>query len=87
MRAVALSLSIFASLFVAGCLDADVDNGILVCSSVPGRACPHGYYCAYNNFCYHDGKGPGTTPPPDMTFVRDLSFPVVEDLARPAPTD
>jgi hypothetical protein len=81
MRAVALSLSIFALLSLGGCLEANVDDGTLVCSTVPGRACPRGFYCASNNYCYHDGKGPGTTPRVDMTVVHDFSF------APPPPRD
>jgi hypothetical protein len=75
MRAVALSLSIFAMLSLGGCLDATLDDGTLMCSSVPGRACPRGYYCANNRYCYHDGKGPGTTPLPDLSVAHDFSLP------------
>jgi len=67
MRAVALLISCFAMLSTAGCLDANVDNGVLQCSDVPGRACPRNYYCANNHYCYRDGQGPGTGP-------RDLSM-------------
>ena len=89
MRAAALSLSIFAMLSICwslgGCLEADVGDGTLVCSKVPGRACPHGLYCANNNYCYHDGKGPGTAPRLDMTVVHDFSF--VTPPPPPPPLD
>jgi hypothetical protein len=79
MRAVALLVfSFVVTSSIAGCLDAQVDDGVLLCSDVPGRACPRNYYCANNNYCYRDGHGPGTT--------RDLSMPVATpsaDFATP----
>ena len=75
----------------AGCLDAQVDDGVLRCSEVPGRACPRNYYCAGNGYCYRDGHGPGTAPRDLATSPRDLAItlPIVEDLATPEqpPTD
>jgi hypothetical protein len=88
MRAVALSLSIFLfSLGVAGCLEADVANGTLMCSKQPGRACPRGFYCANNNYCYHDGEGPGATPRPDMSVVYDFAQPIRDFATQPPPSD
>ncbi len=90
MRAVALLLfSFVATLSTAGCLEAQVDNGILLCSDVPGRACPRNYYCASNNLCYKDGQGPGTMRHDlSMPPVYDFSFPVQDfSTIQPPPGD
>jgi hypothetical protein len=78
MRAPALLIAVFTILAVftfAGCLEANVDDGLLICSDVPDRRCPRGYYCAANNYCYHDGHA---APPPrwtDMAMWPDFTAP------------
>jgi hypothetical protein len=56
----------------SGCLQVQTPDGALVCSMVPGRACPHGYYCAPDNTCWHDGH-------PFVQF--DMSIPAMLDMS------
>lgn len=79
------SLVVAALLLVAGgCLDVDSADGTLTCSTVPGRACPRGFYCAWNDKCYRDGD-PAPTPelPPRPVEPVDMSAPVPDDLSSP----
>ena len=69
----------------AGCLEVDSPDGTLVCSTVPKRACPEGFYClAGDNTCWRLGHFPE-----DMAIPQhfqpgggpgdDLSLPVTPD--------
>lgn len=68
----------------AGCLQIDSPDGTLICSAVPKRPCPEGFYCfAGDNTCWRFGHYPGDmalpqhfqpNPPPD-----DLSVPIIGD--------
>jgi hypothetical protein len=82
MRAVALLISCLALLSTAGCLEADVADGVLLCSDVPGRACPRNYYCAANDYCYKLGHKPGALPDFAMP-PRDLAWPVRDFAVAP----
>ncbi|MDB4967724.1 MAG: hypothetical protein JWN44_3413 [Myxococcales bacterium] len=87
MRAIALLVLSLASFGVAGCLEIDAVDGTLICSNVPNRACPEGFYCAPNNTCWRDGH-----PFLDMSNVNDMSVPPFKpaDLSSPdlaEPTD
>lgn len=80
------SLVVAALLLVAGgCLDVDSADGTLTCSAVPGRACPRGFYCAWNDKCYRDGD-PAPTPDLAARPVEpfDFSAPAGDDLSTPA---
>lgn len=71
MRAFALLFALLLlslSFAVAGCLEVDAVDGSLICSTVPGRACPKNYYCAPNNTCWREGH-----PFLDMSIIRDMS--------------
>jgi hypothetical protein len=82
MRAAALLISMFAfALTSSGCLEADIRDNILKCSGIVNRECPKGYFCAANNFCFHNGAHPVfdmTLPPSDlsMSTADDLLVPV-----------
>jgi hypothetical protein len=58
------------SFIVGGCLDVDAIDGSLVCSTVPDRKCPMGFYCAPNNTCWRNGHGFY-----DMSIGGDLASP------------
>jgi len=49
MRWLVLALSLVGA---GGCLQIDSPDGSLICSTVPGRACPEGFYCGGDNRCY-----------------------------------
>jgi hypothetical protein len=80
-----ISLAAIALLVAAGgCFDTVNSIVPLVCSGVPGRECPHNYYCGADGYCYHDGVNPDFLQPLDMTLLEDLSYPVFPpDLAMP----
>lgn len=83
MRALALAALVFIA---GGCLDIDSEDGTLVCSTVPGRACPQGWYCAWNDRCYRDGDSapmPDLEPAPVPWWERDLSSSVPYDMSVP----
>jgi hypothetical protein len=67
MRWIALLMLAFAvALTLGACIEADVNDGVLLCSLDPNRPCPRQYYCAGDGYCYHDGH-PGPAAPADMT--------------------
>ena len=63
-------LLVVFSFFVGGCLDVDAIDGSLICSNVPDRKCPMGYYCAPNNTCWKNGH-----PFYDMSIADDFAQP------------
>jgi hypothetical protein len=64
----------------AGCLQAFAPDGYLVCSGVPDRQCPMGYYCeTVSKTCWHNGVVPDMTPLPLPVF--DFSFTPPPDLS------
>ena len=65
-------------LALAGCLRITPADGLLQCSTI-GRQCPTDYYCAGDNTCWHNGKGP-TTGGDDMS-VGDAGSVDSPDLA------
>jgi hypothetical protein len=69
---------------LSGCIEADVTDGVLLCSLDPNRLCPRGYYCASNNFCYRNGDLPSMYVPRDGSAVVpvDMALPVF-DFAFP----
>jgi hypothetical protein len=70
-------LLLSALLSLTGCLQAYSPDGYLVCSGIPDRECPMGYYCERTSMtCWHNGDVPDLTfTPPAMTPL-DLSIPV-----------
>jgi len=80
MRAFALLALLFV---VSGCLEVDSIDGTLVCSTVPGRECPHGFYCLQpNNACWRQGHVPA-----DMARSYDLADAAPDDLSVPVQPD
>jgi len=81
MRVVGLLLFLAVFLVPAtGCIEADVGDGILLCSTDPSRPCPRNYFCADNGYCYHNGDKPYERP--------DASTPQQSfDLAQPTNPD
>lgn len=83
MRLLAVAAVLFA---VAGCLDVDSADGTLLCSSVPSRPCPSGFYCLRpDNTCWRDGHYPRDMAEPIAIVppggADDMSVPVEDDLA------
>jgi hypothetical protein len=80
LAALAVALVVAAQ---GGCLQNEAHDGVLTCSTVPGRACPMGYYCeTSSNTCWHDGDLPDMamptydfTLPPFPDFHRDMTSP------------
>jgi hypothetical protein len=70
-----LSFALLATFSLGACIEADVDDGILLCSTDPHRLCPRHYYCADNDYCYHDGHPapPPQKPVPDMASANSGS--------------
>lgn len=69
-------LSLAALLLAAsGCLESEAPDGLLNCSTVPGRLCPHSYYCAPDRTCWRVGHV--------FKPSRDFAFPIFE----PPPPD
>ncbi len=94
MRVWALAVALLAVGTAGGCIGVDSPDGVLVCSTVPGRQCPHGFYCAPDNTCWRDGDPftgdlsapfmPGPPPPQDQL---DMSVTMPDDLAQITPDD
>jgi hypothetical protein len=62
-----------ATVLLGGCFKTELEDGTIRCSSVRGKECPSGYYCAGDLFCWQMGHGPG-----------DLAMPVVVvDMSQP----
>jgi hypothetical protein len=81
---------VVAALLLAGCLKPTAPDGTLTCSTVPGRACPMGYYCEkVSNSCWIDGDGPDMTGmyPPGTDLAYPHFGPLVQDLSGTAPPD
>jgi hypothetical protein len=53
-----VKLGLALALFVAGCFETNVADGVLQCNPNPKRACPRGYFCAANQLCYRNGHLP-----------------------------
>ena len=75
MRLLALAVALFSS---AGCLEVDSPDGSLLCSTVPKRACPEGYYClAADHTCWRYGHFPADLAEPiEILPNADLSMPL-----------
>jgi hypothetical protein len=78
----------------SGCIEADVADGTLLCSLDPHRLCPHGYYCAADDYCYRDGHAPalrdlaGVGPGGDLGGGgEDMSGTVGDDMSVPVGAD
>ena len=52
MRSVRGFVMLITAAVAAGCLQVDVADGVLKCSSDPKRPCPEGYYCSTDNTCW-----------------------------------
>jgi hypothetical protein len=75
-------LLLTALVALAGCLESTAPDGYLVCSGVPGRQCPMGYYCeTVSQTCWHNGLAPDMTLLPDPPL--DFSMATPPDLAQP----
>jgi hypothetical protein len=80
MRLLVLVVALFGS---AGCLAVDSPDGTLVCSPVPKRACPEGFYClAADNTCWRYGHFPG-----DMALPFHFQPGPGEDMSIPMSPD
>jgi hypothetical protein len=52
------------ALLASGCYQLNVDSGQLRCSPIQ-NACPRGFYCASDNFCWRTNQSPpGGSPMP-----------------------
>jgi hypothetical protein len=72
----ALLFALAATLTLGACIEANVDDGVLLCALDPNRPCPRNYYCASNGYCYHDGHA----APPKRTSDTSAA-------ESPAPTE
>jgi hypothetical protein len=69
-------LLLAALLSFAGCLEAYSPDGYLVCSGVPDRECPMGYYCERTSMtCWHNGVVPDLMLPPPPA---DMAIPPID---------
>jgi hypothetical protein len=79
-----LVFALLATLTLGACIEANVDDGVLLCALDPNRPCPRHYYCASNGYCYHDGH----TPPPKRASDSSASSepPAAPAASEPAAT-
>jgi hypothetical protein len=82
-RAAALAL-----VALAGCLDGAPGDGRVRCNhgGSPADACPHGFYCAADDRCYHYGVVPDLAVPAGPCPNEGAKCGPVPDMCHDAPT-